>query len=120
MTKRWFKSCSSGSFGKIVIGTQGASYEQLITDGVNGFLMKRGSAADLYRSVCRAMDLTETEKKRMGILAQKRIEKMKPEVSIKNLLQYYDSVCRERLTKVDEHIRKWVELKLEKIPSNLV
>ena len=94
------------SFGKIVIGTQGASYEQLITDGVNGFLMKRGSAADLYRSVCRAMDLTETEKKRMGILAQKRIEKMKPEVSIKNLLQYYDSVCRERLTKVDEHIRK--------------
>lgn len=83
------------AFGKIVIGTIGASYEQLITDGVNGFLIKRGSAADLYRSVCRAMDLTEAEKKRMGILAQKRIEKMKPEISIKKLLQYYNSIFRE-------------------------
>lgn len=84
------------ALGKIVIGTRGASYEQLITDGQNGFLMNRGSVSDLYYCVCRAMGLSKEEKECMGKLAQKRIEKLKPEISINILLQYYDKVCRNK------------------------
>ena len=80
------------SFGRIVIGTDGTSFEQLITDGVNGFLSKPGDAESLYRKICEACALTTEQKAVMLEKAAQRIDLLKPDVVVKRLIQYYGNV----------------------------
>lgn len=82
------------SFGRIVIGTDGTSFEQLITDGVNGFLSKPGDAESLYRKICEACALTAEQKSAMSDKAAQRIDLLRPDVVVKCLLQYYGKVIK--------------------------
>lgn len=79
-------------FQKVVIGTKGASFEQLITHGKNGFLCEIGNSEDLYKKMKMAVSLTSEDKVQMGIQAGKRIDKLKPEVAVKRLLRLYEYV----------------------------
>lgn len=83
------------SFGRIVIGTDGTSFEQLITDGVNGFLSKPGDAESLYRKICEACALTTEQKSTMSEKAAQRIDLLKPNVVVKRLIQYYGNVISD-------------------------
>lgn len=77
-------------FGRIVIGTNGTSFEQLITDGVNGFLAKPGDARSLYQKICEACALTPEQKYAMSEKAMQRINLLRPDVVVKELVRYYE------------------------------
>lgn len=78
------------ALGKIVIGTKGASFEQLIDDGENGFLIERENPAQLAKAVNAALQLNLAEVKRMGGLAAVRVDAMSPEIIEKQLLSFYE------------------------------
>lgn len=80
------------ALGKIVIGSKGASFEQLIVDEENGFLMERGNSEDLYRCVCKALELSNDDKRKMGEKAKKRVDMLKPEASVPKLQKYYKAI----------------------------
>ena len=79
-------------FGRIVIGTDGTSFEQLITDGISGFLAKPGDAESLYQKICEARALTSEQKDAMSGKAMQRIELLRPDVVVKELIRYYEKV----------------------------
>jgi Glycosyltransferase len=66
--------------GKIVIGTYGASFEQLIRHKDNGILIKRDSPKALLKAIDYLMELTEEESIKMGEKAKERVAKMSPEI----------------------------------------
>lgn len=80
------------AFGKVVIGARGSSYEQLITNGENGFLMARGSSEDLYKCICMALELPDDEKRKMSEKAKNRVDILKPEISVPKLRKYYRAI----------------------------
>lgn len=94
----------SMDYEKIVIATEGASYEQLITDRENGFLMKIGDSKSLWEGIDRALNLSENEKKEMGIRAKKRIERLYPKVSIPKLINYYNFVIKYTANQSNKHL----------------
>lgn len=79
-------------FGKVVVGTDGASFEQLITDGKNGLLCKPNNPQDLLLKMNQAALMGNEEKRQMGIFSQKRIGRLRPEVAIRKLAGYYKYV----------------------------
>jgi glycosyltransferase involved in cell wall biosynthesis len=80
-------------FGKVVIGTDGASFEQLIDNGVNGFLCKIDDSQDLLCKMNRAVKLNAYEKRKMCEKAHERIELLRPEIAVKKLLRFYQYVA---------------------------
>ena len=82
-------------FGKTVIGTEGASFEQLITDGENGLLCKMNDAQSLLEKMVEAASMDYGQKEKMGILAQRRIDSLRPEVAVRRLIRFYQYVIRQ-------------------------
>lgn len=76
-------------FEKVVIGTDGASYEQLIDDGKNGLLCIPGDSKSLLNKMNEAVAMDEVQKAEMGKSAKKRIEKLAPEITVKKLERLY-------------------------------
>lgn len=79
-------------FERVVIGTDGVSFEQLIDDGRSGLLCKPGDAGSLLGKMDEAVMMDEKKKKEMGQRARKRIDKLAPEQAVKKLLRYYQYV----------------------------
>lgn len=79
-------------FERVVIGTDGASYEQLIEDGKNGLLCNPGDAEGLLCKMEEAADMSVSQKERMGRMAKRRIDQLKPEIMVRKLLRYYQYV----------------------------
>lgn len=82
----------SMAFGKIVIGTEGASFEQLIQNGYNGWLIQRDDADDLFRKIECVINMNDDEKELFGERAQKRLEQMQPQVFYTKMLEIYRKV----------------------------
>lgn len=81
---------------RVVIGTRGASFEQLIEDEVNGFLAPIDSPAGLLSIVEKVLSLPESEKLKLGERAANRIEALRPEVAINRLVALYESVIVDK------------------------
>lgn len=79
-------------FEKIVIGTDGASFEQLITHGENGLLCRIGDSGDLFDQMQMAVSMSKEQKIQMEKRAGKRIEKLEPKYVVRQLLQLYEYV----------------------------
>lgn len=77
---------------KVVIGTDGTSFEQLITDGKNGLLCQPGSAKSLFEKMSIAAAMTALQREQMGEMAEKRIEQLAPEYVVRKLLRYYQYI----------------------------
>jgi len=77
---------------RIVIGSRGASFEQLIEDGKNGFLCPPDSPEELLAMIKKALELSASERRDMGDKAAKRVEKLRPETAISYLVDYYRDV----------------------------
>lgn len=84
--------------GKVVIGTRGASFDQLITHKKSGILCQIGDAEDLLNKMQMVVNMSDEEKKKIGELARQRIDKLKPEYVVKNLLQLYEYVIENSKT----------------------
>lgn len=89
-------SCIEAMFlEKVVIGTQNASYEQLIEDGYNGYLIKRDSAESLVEKINIIQQETESKLKEIGERAKKRTEWMNTEVTVEKLISLYRSTLNK-------------------------
>lgn len=62
--------------GKIIIGTDGSSLEQFITDGYNGLLAQIDNSDSLFKQINRAFMLTELEKERISQNAVTKIKEL--------------------------------------------
>lgn len=79
---------------RVVIGTRGASFEQLIEDGWSGFLCEPDSPESLLATLKRALALSEQERTGMGERAAFRIAGLSPEISLARLLDFYRSILQ--------------------------
>ncbi|MDE6851319.1 MAG: glycosyltransferase family 4 protein [Lachnospiraceae bacterium] len=79
-------------FKRVVIGTDGVSYEQLIDDGKSGLLCTPGDAASLLDKMNMAAGMSDAQKAEMGRKARKRIGRLAPEYTVTKLLRYYQYV----------------------------
>ena len=82
--------------GKVVIGTYGASFEQLIRHKESGLLVKRDSPGALKKAIRYAMEMTDQERLEMGRRAKERISCMHPDVVYRQLLSFYQKVIESK------------------------
>lgn len=85
---------------KIVIGSRGASFEQLIDDGISGLLCDAGDAKTLQFAIDRLMKLNASEVDQMANAAYDRSRTLSLDEIVPQLLDYYHQV-----------INKWEETK---------
>lgn len=76
----------------IVIGTYGASFEQLIRNKENGLLIKRDSPAALIKAVDWLMNLKEEERIEIGKKAAATIDRLCPEKVYDEMITLYREV----------------------------
>lgn len=79
-------------FERVVIGTDGASYEQLIEDGKSGLLCIPGDAKSLLDKMNEAAAMSDAQKAEMGKKAKERIDRLAPEITIHKLVRYYQYI----------------------------
>lgn len=79
-------------FKRVVIGTDGTSFEQLIDDGKNGLLCVPGDAWSLLDKMNAAARMSVEKKEEMGQKAKKRIDRLAPKYTVTKLLRYYQYV----------------------------
>lgn len=82
-------------FSRIVVGTDGASFEQLIQSGENGVLCKIGDSQDLLAKMQMVVDLDDVAKRSMGKKAHYTTLRLQPEYTVKKLLNYYRYVIEK-------------------------
>jgi glycosyltransferase involved in cell wall biosynthesis len=86
----------SMALGKIVVGTRGRGFDQLIEDGSNGFLCDPGDSDSLTNALRRAATLSKNDRERMERLAQDRIDRLAPEKVVIELLSFYQKVINRK------------------------
>jgi glycosyltransferase involved in cell wall biosynthesis len=83
------------AMGKIVVATNGASYEQLIEDGVSGFLCERDNPDSFLKGIDRALGMSENEKINMSKNAVEVTNRLSPDNIYERYLEYYQRVIRD-------------------------
>ena len=78
--------------GKVVIGTRGVSFDELIIDGVNGFLVPPNSPEALAEKMISAW--IDLRLEQMGKIAREQMEQFAPEKTVASLLGYYSTLLR--------------------------
>lgn len=82
------------ALGCVVIGTYGASFEQLIRNKENGLLFQRDSVNAFIMAVDYLMNLPEDERIQMGKKAADSIRRLEPEQVYRNLILFYENTIR--------------------------
>lgn len=81
------------ALGRTVIGTRGASFDELIEDGVNGFLVPPGDVAALARAIIAAWPRPDLEE--VGAQARRTMEAFAPEKTLPALEAYFARIARD-------------------------
>lgn len=84
------------ALGQIVVGTNGASFEQLIDDGISGFLCEVKDSDSLVEKIYEALALSEEKRAQISVNARKRIEKLEPRYVVQDLLNYYHKIINDK------------------------
>ena len=80
--------------GKVVIGTHGTSFDELITNGEDGFLVEPNNADALADKLIAAWEDPHLDK--MGAAAKQRMREFAPQETVASLLTYYSELLRGR------------------------
>lgn len=80
------------ALGSIVIGTHSASFEQLIKNKENGFLIKRDSSSSLIKAVDYLMHMSENERQAMKKKATSTIHRLLPQNIYTETMNFYKKV----------------------------
>jgi len=80
------------AFGKVVIGTNGASFEELIVNGQSGLLCKPGDPVSLRESIESVLRMNCRQRHAIGENARKRIKDLTPDNVIADLVDFYEKV----------------------------
>jgi glycosyltransferase involved in cell wall biosynthesis len=83
------------AMGKIVVATNGASYEQLIEDRISGFLCERDNAESFLQGLGEALRLSSEEKEGMSARAMEITKRLAPEKIYANYMEFYKKVIEE-------------------------
>ena len=81
---------------KVVIGTRGASFEQLIDNGRSGFLVEIDDRKELFDAMLRVMKMTDDEKTAMGEAAFERLSEYSEQKIYKQMMVYYENIINKR------------------------
>jgi glycosyltransferase involved in cell wall biosynthesis len=84
--------------GKLVIGTTGSCFEQLIEDGRSGLLVPPADPDRLAEAMLRAWAMPEAEREALGARARARVDELHPDRAVPRLIEYYEQV-------IDSHRR---------------
>lgn len=76
-----------------VVGARGASFEEMLSDGENGFLFASGDAAALAAKLREAWALPEARLAEIGTAAQAAVKKLAPEQTLPPLVAHYERVA---------------------------
>lgn len=77
---------------KVVIGTIGTSLDQLIEDNISGMLIEPDHEELLIRKMNELLEMPVEARCKIGEKAHERIMRLKPEIAIKELEEYYRDV----------------------------
>lgn len=77
------------ALGKVVIGTQGTSFEEFIDNGISGILVEPGNSKTLSEAMENTWLLEEEERKAIGHEAQRRISLLSPEITCSELVSFF-------------------------------
>lgn len=83
------------ALGKIVVATNGASYEQLIDDGISGFLCEKDNPDSFLKAVNEALNMSKEEKEKMGTNALEATKRLEPQKVYQRYLDFYMKVINE-------------------------
>ncbi|MDD3296492.1 MAG: glycosyltransferase family 4 protein [Candidatus Omnitrophica bacterium] len=86
-------------WGKPVIGTIGCSFEEVIKDGENGFLVFPANAEALAKKIIEVWSRPDLGK--IGEAAKRKIQDFAPDKTIKVLLDYFNRVAAKGVKKND-------------------
>lgn len=84
--------------GQIVVGTRGTSFEELVDEGVSGFLCPPDDPQSLLRVTQKALSLSNLERETMSKNAKNRIAALSPEKVIPELIHFYKSVIQQKFS----------------------
>lgn len=77
------------AMGRIVIGTYGASFEQLITNKENGLLIRRDSVRSLLGAIEYLLKMSEQDKRCMEEKAALAVDRLNPQRVYEELMKVY-------------------------------
>jgi glycosyltransferase involved in cell wall biosynthesis len=80
----------SMALGKVVIGTRGASFDEMIEDGVSGRLVGRDAPGELSAVMEQVWNMPEADRQRIGAGARERIAALSPELSCARLEEFFE------------------------------
>ena len=83
------------AMGKIVIGTDGASFEQLIDDRKSGFLCRRDNPESYFEAVEEVLSMSEAAKRQIELEASRQVKRLAPEVIYRKYYDFYQKVISE-------------------------
>ena len=87
------------SLGRPLIGTEGASFDEIITDGENGFLVPLGDVDALAEKIVAAWEHPRLGE--IGAAARETMREFSPDRVTEELLTYYRSVLDKHSAKQD-------------------
>jgi len=82
----------SMGMSKPVIGTYGCSFDEVIEDGISGFLVPPGNFEALADKIIEVWQRKDLD--RIGKTAKEKIKELSPEHTVKQLLEYYEYIIR--------------------------
>jgi len=87
----------SMGLGKAVLGTIGASFDEVIEDGVNGFLVPKDNVKALTEKIINIWGRSDLEQ--IGKNAAKKAQEYSPEKSVNQILEYYQDIIKKDSSK---------------------
>jgi glycosyltransferase involved in cell wall biosynthesis len=84
------------SLGKVVIGPDGVSFDELIEDGRSGVLFKHSDVSSLRQAILRTWNMDQLHRQQISQAAKEQIAKMSPEIMLNDLENLYQMVISQR------------------------
>ena len=81
--------------GKIVIGTQGNGFDQLIDQGKSGFIVPVDDPSALLQAILKTLQLPLAEKQTIEQAARTRIDLLHPDIVLQEVLDLYKQTIKE-------------------------
>lgn len=98
LPSRWDNLANAGietlSLGVPLIGSRGASFEQLINHEENGFLCEKNNSVSIAESILKFLSLSVEEQITMSKGAKDSVKRLEGDNIVKELLAFYDEVCK--------------------------
>lgn len=80
------------SYGKVVIGPDGVSFDELIVDGRSGILFKLAEPTSLRQAILRSWYMTDSQRQQIAQGAKEKISSINQETTLSDLEKLFETV----------------------------